>query len=272
VNKIATQTMSTSNQQQRLGRRQPFGFLNANTLSSGTGKSGTDGSGTAASAGHHASDPIKNESKKKFYGVLTSIVSRGGASSGEQRGSKKKHERSGSGGSSSSSSSSSSPPEAREDALSMRKSPTKTEEEEASKALETTSPDAATLAAVVLPAQSSCTQRTAPTSSSLQHNEFATSDVAGIFRPRSPVDRAGDDSGFFDDEMEAMLELKPANPILDDSLDVEIEEGRRIDPSEPLATELEESASGQPLCWSNRLEEGDGGFKIHVDNSIEGEK
>jgi len=43
-----------------------------------------------------------------------------------------------------------------------------------------------------------------------------------------------------------------------------IEEGR-IDPSNSLAKELDENVSGEPLSWSNRLEEGKDGFKIHMD-------
>lgn len=69
-----------SSNQQRGGRRQPFGFLHANILSSANAKGSVantgDSTGDGVATTAHSSDPVKNESKKKFRGVLTSIVSR----------------------------------------------------------------------------------------------------------------------------------------------------------------------------------------------------
>jgi hypothetical protein len=69
--------------------------------------------------------------------------------------------------------------------------------------------------------------------------------------------------------MEDMLDLKQANPILDDCRDCEeytnINETERIDPSKSLAKELEEDASGEPILSHNRLKHGEDGFKIHIE-------
>ena len=71
--------MFNSNQQ-RGGRRQPFGFLHANTLSATKAKCSVaatgNGTGDGATAPGLSFDPVKNESKKKFRGVLSSIVAK----------------------------------------------------------------------------------------------------------------------------------------------------------------------------------------------------
>mmetsp|Transcript_53228 Transcript_53228/g.113094 ORF Transcript_53228/g.113094 Transcript_53228/m.113094 type:complete len:232 (+) Transcript_53228:56-751(+) len=230
--------MSTSNQQQRGGRRQPFGFLHANTLSSAKGKgcpgtnAGNGGGGGAAAA--HSSDPVKNESKTKFRGVLTSIVSRSKGTKNQRNS-----------GSSSSES---------EEDVSMSESPTKK-----SRVTKEEDPKANTGVASNT-AASECTRRGLSC-----HNEFGAGGVAGTFRQRPAAeDTVG---GFWDDELEDMLELKLANPILNDSVDDQEEsvEKERIDLSKSLAAELDENVSGEHLLWSNRLREEKNGFKIHID-------
>mmetsp|Transcript_37744 Transcript_37744/g.79063 ORF Transcript_37744/g.79063 Transcript_37744/m.79063 type:complete len:237 (-) Transcript_37744:214-924(-) len=233
--------MSTSNQHQRGGRRQPFGFLHANTLSTGKAAkgsgavAGSGGVGGAASAAH-SSDPVKNESQKKFRGVLTSIVSR------TKQG--KKNERSHSGSSSS----------VEEENVSILQSPTKK-----NRITTGEDPKTDTTANTVTAAKED--KRSGPTG----YNEFDANETAGVFRPRPALEEDALGGGFWDDEMEDMLELKQANPIMDYSLDDEEDNilEDRIDPTRSLAKELDENASGVPLSWSNRLPEGDDGFKIY---------
>eukprot|EP00571_Detonula_confervacea_P009810 CAMPEP_0172300562 /NCGR_PEP_ID=MMETSP1058-20130122/2630_1 /TAXON_ID=83371 /ORGANISM="Detonula confervacea, Strain CCMP 353" /LENGTH=245 /DNA_ID=CAMNT_0013010381 /DNA_START=43 /DNA_END=780 /DNA_ORIENTATION=+ len=244
--------MSTSNQQQRGGggRRQPFGFINANTLSSATGPSsavsGNGGAGVGTATAAHSSDPVKNESKKKMRGILRSIVTR---SKG------KRNERSATTGSGSSD----------EDVVvSMLESPTKktrvmTEEESKPSSADTATTTAAAVdVALPMPEKQECSKSDA--------NEFAASDLASMFRQRQRP--AMENTDFWNDGMEDMLELKQANPILDDSEEDEegdnVERGR-TDPSQALTRGLDESVSCGPIMWSNRLQEDKDGFKIHFD-------
>lgn len=240
--------MSTSNQHQRGGRRQPFGFLNANTLSSATKVHGRSGSGSdeggnvgiAASASHSYSDPVKDESRKNMRCILSSIVTRN--SGKEQRGTKNERGRSGS---------------SDEDSGDMLESPTK----KTRVTMEEDSKPCADDAAAAMP---STKKEESPKSST---DEFATmrSDVASVFRQPPDAD-------FWNDEMEDMLELRLANPILDDGADrgedrVDGSQGK-ADPSAyaSLTRELDENVSGEPISWSDRLQEDeDVGFKIHVD-------
>lgn len=215
--------MSTS-RRSSLGRRQALGFLHANSVAGEA--EGTGGNGNAAV---HSVVPTKNEPKKKFRGVLTSIVTR---SKGKKNGRSTRSESS------------------KEEDVSMSESPTKKtrvmEDEEDSK------PSAIATAAV------------AATATTTLDNEIDASDVAGIFRQR-PAD---DDRCFWDDEMEGMLELKRANPITDGELkdDNGDESGARANPSELLSKELDENVSGEPIVWSKRLPEDEvTGFKIHIE-------
>ena len=218
--------MSTS-RRSSLGR-QALGFLNANTVA---GEEGTGGNGTNAAV--HSVAPTKNEPKKKFRGVLTSIVTRSkGKKNGRSTGSESSKE---------------------EEDVSMSESPTK--KTRVMEAEEDSKPSAIATAAV------------AATATTTLDNEFDASDVAGIFRQR-PADDA--DRCFWDDEMEGMLELKRANPITDGELkdDNGDESGARTNPSELLSKELDENDTGEPILWSKRLPEDEvTGFKIHVEPS-----
>lgn len=235
--------MSTSNQQRSSGRRQPFGFLNANTIpsakSAGSLAASGDKGGAAATDGH----------KKQFKGVLSSIVKL-------KQGKKKERSR---GGSSSSLSVSSDEEVKILSESPSKKTPVMKREEKADDSKPVTPNDAAAETTLAGP------KRQAPSES--HHSEFAASDVAGVFRSR-PDEVDAETDFYWDDGMEDMLELKQANPILDESLDCveeETSEGR-IDPSNNLAKELEESASGEPISWSNRVQEDEDGFKIHLDD------
>jgi len=181
-------------------------------------------------------DPSNSMAREldEFRGVVTSIASR-------SKGTKKMERSSGSSSSS-------------EDVSILESPPRVMMEEDLKPSADATE----TNAVAVLPRED---EQAGP----LCYNEFAASDVADIFRQPLAVEEDAD-NGFWDDEMESMLELKQANPILNDSMDGEdkIEEGR-IDPSNSLAKELDENVSGEPLSWSNRLEEGKDGFKIHMD-------
>jgi len=226
--------MSTSNQQQqhlqRGDRRQPFGFLHANILSSVkatdsvafSGKSTRDDAATAV----HSFDLVKNESKKKFRGVLTCIASRRIKGRNNDRSSQY-------------------------DGVLMespvKKTSVVTEEE-----LKTCADAAATPDVEVLP-------REHTEADNLCQNGFAASDVAAIFRQ----------GGFWDDVMKDMLTLKQANPILDDTMCDEgyTNEEERIGPSKSLARELDEKKSVEPILSHNRLKHSEDGFAIHTDNS-----
>ena len=99
---------------------------------------------------------------------------------------------------------------------------------------------------------------------------FDTRDVADIFRPRPALSQ--DSTDFWADEMEDMLELKRANPILDESVEY-LEDAEKFScPSEQVEKELDDAddqndaASGMLLDSPNRLhEDTEVGIKIHTD-------
>lgn len=234
---------ASANPAQRGGRRQPFGFLHANTITSssdtGKAKGGSDalsaaGGGPAAAA----EEPLKRGSKKKFRGVLTSIVSR--------RGRGRKNDRSSSEGSSS--------------PIDLD---TPLPESPAKKARDTK--DAG--------------EDSKPCAISVTGgSQFAASDVASIFRQR-PAAVEGTGGPWDSAELEGMLELKRANPIDEGSYTydqfVDIDSGEVIKskdeticPSACLAQELDENVPGEPLLQMHRVEEGkDGGFIIYTDSN-----
>lgn len=201
---------------------------------------GGAGVGTAA-VSHSASDPIKNESKKKLQGILSSIVTRGKG---------KRSERSATSTGSGSSN---------EDVVPMLESPTKKtrvmmEEDSKPSSADTTNMTAAsaTDTALPMPGKQECSKLD-------QRDEFSASDRASVFRQQPAMDGAD----FWNDEMEDMLELKQANPILDDGEEEEGNNVERFDPSQALTKELDEHVSGKPIMWSPRLQDDEDGFKIH---------
>lgn len=226
--------MSTSSQQHRGGRRQPFGSLNANTIAAAKDAAvgadgGSIGASSAAAAAAGARSPMKSDPssarKKKSRGssTLPTIVTRSKSEKGA----------SSSSSSLSGSVASSSRAEDKEmDAPSME------------------SPKKKARGVVVSQTESA----------------FAASrsDVASIFR--RPFT-----GGAWDDELESMLELKPANPVVDND-DGSVGNGgdatgSKIDATEPLKKELDdENVRGEPILWSHRVKEDDKiGFKIHAD-------
>jgi len=71
----------------------------------------------------------------------------------------------------------------------------------------------------------------------------------------------------YDDEMEDMLEIKLANPVLDDSIDDAAEEiiGRK-GVEDVDDTQFATDEKWKNIMWSNRVHEDKHGFQIHVDH------
>ena len=235
-----------SNTPQRVGRRQPFGFLTDNTLSSKSSSKDTSANVSklgSSSGSNNSSSRLsslskfnnKNEpSKKNVRGILKSIV---------------KRSRTGSFSSKRSTSSTWSIPTEEE----VSESPTKKsrstieEKEELKLAAETVdvmvnSNNVATAAAGLLSLDTSNTE-----------------EVESIFKPSR--------THHYDDEMEDMLEIKLANPVLDDSIDADDAEiiGKKgvenVDDT-IVATDTK----WKNIMWSNRVHEDKHGFQIHVDH------
>lgn len=240
---------TTSNTPQRVGRRQPFGFLTDNTLSKSSSKGSSDnvsklgssnGSNNSSSALSSLSNlNNKNESSKKnVRGILKSIVKRSRTGSF----SSKRSERS--------TSSTWSIPTEEE----VSESPTKKsrgiideEKEELKRAAETVD---------VMANSNNVVAASLP---SLDTSN--TEEVESIFKPSRTF--------HYDDEMEDMLEIKLANPVLDDSIDYDDAEeiiGRKgvqdVDDTQLFASDHK----WKNIMWSNRVHEDKHGFQIHVDH------
>lgn len=237
-----------SNTPQRVGRRQPFGFLTDNTLSKSSSKDSSNVSKLGSSSGSNNSTSAlsslsnlnnKNESSKKnVRGILKSIVKRSRTGSFSSK--RSEH---------STSSTWSIPTE--EEVL---ESPTKKsrstieEKEELKLAAETVdvmvnSNNVATAAAGLLSLDTSNTE-----------------EVESIFKPSR--------THHYDDEMEDMLEIKLANPVLDDSIDDDADEigiGKKGVESVD-DTIVATDSKWKNIMWSNRVHEDKHGFQIHVDH------
>lgn len=242
---------TTSNTPQRVGRRQPFGFLTDNTLSKSSSKGSSDnvsklgssnGSNNSSSALSSLSNlNNKNESSKKnVRGILKSIVKRSRTGSF----SSKRSERS--------TSSTWSIPTEEE----VSESPTKKsrgiideEKEELKLAAET----------VDVMANSNNVVAAAARLPSLDTNN--TEEVESIFKPSRTF--------HYDDEMEDMLEIKLANPVLDDD-SIDDDDAEEIIGRKGLQdvddTQFSTDSKWQNIMWSNRVHEDKHGFQIHVDH------
>jgi len=238
-----------SNTPQRVGRRQPFGFLTDNTLSKSSSKDSSNnvsklgssnGSNNSSSALSSLSNlNKKNEpSKKNVRGILKSIVKRSRAGSF----SSKRSERS--------TSSTWSIPTEEE----VSESPTKKsrgiideEKEELKLAAETVD--------VMLNSNNVATAAASLVSLDTRNAE----EVESIFNPSRTY--------HYDDEMEDMLEIKLANPVLDDSIDDAAEEiiGRK-GVEDVDDTQFATDEKWKNIMWSNRVHEDKHGFQIHVDH------
>jgi len=262
-NNSLSATMSTSNQHQRGGRRQPFGFLNANTISGSTvsGKNSGAGISAAATAAAAHSNPIKNEPKKKLgFGILRSIVTRSkgkrhveeSASATSEHGSAAELLEGGKPGSP------------------TKKTRVMTMEDEDAKP---SSADSITDTAVAADDYISAVSDTPSLFRSFEGNQFAASDTASFFRQR-PMKMDDGAADFWNDEMEDMLELKRAKPIMDHG---EEEEDNTVapcatrftyDPSQALMKELTDentAPDSTPILLSNRVHEDNNGFNIYFD-------
>ena len=242
--------MSTSNQQRASGRRQAFGDLHENTIPSAKS--------IAASTTAKAAD-----SKKKIRASTSSSLTRSHSKKNDR--SSDQQQRSGSSSS-------------EEDHVvhKMVGSPTKKnrvmmmDEEEVE--VEDSKPAATPPASNSMlnddePQTEECAKKLSQESST---SLFDTRDVADIFRPRPALSQ--DSTDFWADEMEDMLELKRANPILDESVEC-LEDAEKFScPSEQVEKELDDAddqndaASGMLLDSPNRLhEDTEVGIKIHTD-------
>ena len=218
--------MSTSNQQPRSGRRrQPFGFLNANTLSDTTENSGVGSN----SGSNNSSDPVKNVPKKKnMRGIFKSIVTR---SKG------RKDERS-----------SIAAAEEEEDVSAMEESPTKK-----------------TRTTIMTKMDDNDTSKFADSAGITNNintafNNFDANDVQHVFRPL--VSAVSVDAFCWDDDMEDMLEIKLAKPISDESMSGIIDDTNAersdvgVDVTNLLTTELDENVNtGEPIFTRHQVEE-----------------
>ena len=242
-----------SNTPQRVGRRQPFGFLTDNTLSSKSSSKdsssnvsklgSSNGSNNSSSRLSLSNLNNKNESSKKnVRGILKSIVkrSRTGSFSSKRN-------------VSSTSNTWSIPTE--EEVL---ESPTKKsrnmideKKEELKLAAETVdvmvnSNNVATAAAGLLSLDTSNTE-----------------EVESIFKPSRTY--------HYNDEMENMLEIKLANPVVDDDDsidDANAEEiiGKKRGVEHVGDTIVATDGKWKNIMWSNRVHEDKYGFQIHVDH------
>jgi len=86
-----------------------------------------------------------------------------------------------------------------------------------------------------------------------------TEEVESIFKPSR--------THHYDDELEDMLEIKLANPVLDDSIDADDTEeiiGRK-GVEDVDDTQYATDHKWKNIMWSNRVHEDKHGFQIHVD-------
>ena len=239
---------TTSNTPQRVGRRQPFGFLTDNTLSKSSSKGSSDNVSKSSNGSNNSSSGLsslsnlndKNEpSKKNVRGILKSIVKRSRTGSF----SSKRSERS--------TSSTWSIPTEEE----VSESPTKKsrgiideEKEELKLAAETVD---------VMVNSNNVVAAAAANLPSLDTNN--TEEVESIFKPSRTY--------HYDDDMEDMLEIKLANPVLDDSVgDGNAEEiiGKK-GVEDVDETQFATDTTWKNIMWSNRVHEDKHGFQIHVD-------